>query len=553
MRKFILATAALLCACRSEAQPQAALAPGAPKLLIVISVDQFSADLWDEYRPQFSGGFARLASGTVFHNGYQSHAATETCPGHSTILTGDRPARTGIISNLWVDQTAGRADVNVYCAEDETVPGSSSTSYTVSPKHLMVATFGELMKARWADSRNVAVSGKDRAAVMMSGHHPDQRWYWTGEKFETDLAGAPVPQVLPRVNAAIATALAKPLEPLDPPSFCQARSQVIPIPGGAKPVGAGRFARAAGDVAAFRASPELDGDTLALAAGLIDELKLGRGSQPDVLSISLSATDYVGHAYGTEGQEMCLQLLALDRELGDFLAVLDSRGISYAVALTADHGGQDIPERRRLSGVADAARIDPALSSIVMGPKLAGGLGLPGPGLLGGNNFGDMYVDRKLPQADRKRLLAAAVAAYRAHPQVEAVFTGDQIAVTPMPATPPDQWSLIERARASYYPGRSGDFVVVLKRNITPIADTSRYVATHGSPWDYDRRVPIIFWRPGMAPSTREEPIETVDIMPTLAAQVGLPIASGSIDGKCLATVAACRVVGPTATERGKR
>src|SRR5256885_3655037 len=109
MRKFILAAAALLCACRSEAQPQAPFAPGAPKLLIVISVDQFSADLWDEYRPQFSGGFARLAGGTVFHNGYQSHAATETCPGHSTILTGDRPARTGIIRNLWVDQTAGRA------------------------------------------------------------------------------------------------------------------------------------------------------------------------------------------------------------------------------------------------------------------------------------------------------------------------------------------------------------------------------------------------------------------------------------------------------------
>src|SRR5256885_13330364 len=103
MRKFILAAAALLCACRSEAQPQATLPPGAPKLLIVISVDQFSADLWDEYRPQFTGGFARLAGGTVFHDGYQSHAATETCPGQSTILTGARPARTRIISNMCVD------------------------------------------------------------------------------------------------------------------------------------------------------------------------------------------------------------------------------------------------------------------------------------------------------------------------------------------------------------------------------------------------------------------------------------------------------------------
>ena len=105
-----------------------------PKLLlVVISVDQFSADLFDEYRPQFTGGLARLASGTVFHNGYQSHATTETCPGHSTILTGDRPARTGIIANAWFDHGAARADKMVYCAEDESAPGSSSTNYTVSP------------------------------------------------------------------------------------------------------------------------------------------------------------------------------------------------------------------------------------------------------------------------------------------------------------------------------------------------------------------------------------------------------------------------------------
>jgi predicted AlkP superfamily pyrophosphatase or phosphodiesterase len=73
-----------------------------------------------------------------------------------------------------------------------------------------------------------------------------------------------------------------------------------------------------------------------------------------------------------------------------------------------------------------------------------------------------------------------------------------------------------------------------LKRDITPIADTSRYVATHGSPWDYDRRVPILFWRPGMEASGRDEPIETVDIMPTIAAMIGFPIAAGSVDGKCL-------------------
>src|SRR3954447_10504395 len=111
MRKFILAATALLCACRSQAEaPTAPTVAGSPRLLVVISVDQFSADLWDEYRPQFTGGLARLGSGAAFRNGYQSHAATETCPGHSTILTGDHPSRTGIIGNLWIDQSIARPD-----------------------------------------------------------------------------------------------------------------------------------------------------------------------------------------------------------------------------------------------------------------------------------------------------------------------------------------------------------------------------------------------------------------------------------------------------------
>jgi predicted AlkP superfamily pyrophosphatase or phosphodiesterase len=529
MRKFLLTAAAAFLAV-----PAAAQQPPPPKLLVVFSVDQFSADLFDEYRPQFTAGLARLASGTVFDKAYQSHASTETCPGHSTILTGDHPARTGIIGNTWFDQSVAREDKWVYCAEDETAPGTSSTHYKASPDHLMVPTLGDLMKARWPQSRNVAVSGKDRAAVMMSGHKADQRWYWDGKQFTTDLASAPVPRVVPKVNAAIAAALAQPRPPLQPTPYCQSKARAIPVEGGGKPVGAGQFARASGDADALRASPEMDGDTLALAAGLVDEMQLGRGPAPDVLSVSLSATDYVGHTYGTEGEEMCLQLTELDREIGDFLALLDSRGIDYAVALTADHGGNDIPERERLAGVADAARADPGLTANVMGQKLTAELGIRGPGLRGSNS-GDIYIDRSLSPADQKRLLDAAVAAYRAQPQVEAVFTAAEIAAVPKPTSPPDQLSLLDRVRESYYPGRSGDFYVVLKKDITPIADTSHgFVATHGSPWDYDRRVPMLFWRPGFRGATVQAPAETVDIMPTLAALIGLPVAAGSVDGHCL-------------------
>ena len=104
---------------------------------------------------------------------------------------------------------------------------------------------------------------------------------------------------------------------------------------------------------------------------------------------------------------------------------------------------------------------------------------------------------RPPPRRGQKRHARCGGRAYRAQPQVEAVFTAAEIAATPVPTGPPDDWSLIERVRESYYPGRSGDFYVILKKDVTPIADTSHgFVATHGSPWDYDRRVPILFWRP---------------------------------------------------------
>ena len=539
MRKVILAAAAALFASSAAlAIPPLPppLPPAAPpKLMIVISVDQFSADLWDEYRPQFTGGFARLAGGAVFRNGYQSHATTETCPGHSTLLTGDRPARTGIIANGWANWNAPRADKLIYCGEDESVPGTDSDHYRLSTVHLRVPTFGDLLKSRFPASKVVGVAGKDRSALMMSGRSADQRWYWGDNGFVTDLA-AIQPKSVAATNAAIRKMIVAPPEPLVAPPFCAAKAQPIAIPEHA-PVGAGTLTRAAGDAGAFRASPEYDASVLVMAAALVRELGLGKGSAPDLLTVGLSATDYVGHKYGTGGQEMCLQLLELDRDLSDFFARLDSWGIDYAVAFSADHGGLDIPERAKLRGVVDAARVDPNLTPKAIGDIVAKETGLIGPILADVGVTGDIYLDQHLKGADRARALAAAIAAYKRHPQVYAAFSKEEIARTPMPSGDPTRWSVIERVRASFDPERSGDLYVVLKPNITPIGHAAGSVATHGSPWDYDRRVPILFWRRGMTASAPNEAIETVDIMPTVAAMVGLPVASGSVDGHCLSGV----------------
>lgn len=534
MSKFfglVLAASLASAACAQPATP-APLKTGAPTLLVVISVDQFSADLFDEYRPQFTGGLARLASGAVFHNGYQAHAGTETCPGHSTILTGSHPTHTGIIANTWIDQSLTRSDRTVYCAEDERVPGSSTTSYTVSPMHLRVPTLGDLLKQQSPQSLNVAVAGKDRAAVMMGGHNVDQRWYWDGKTFTTDNKSAVVPATITKAKSAIAGAIATARAPLDPPPFCQAKSTPFVLTPELT-VGNGRFARAAGDAKAFRASPEYDGAVLAVAAGLIQELKLGRDAAPDVISVGLSATDYIGHGLGAGGGEMCLQLLSLDRDLGNFFQVLDAEGVDYAVVLTADHGGMDIPERLRTKGITQAVRADPALGTADVGKLIAAKLHLPGPVLLG-DLASDVWIDRSLKPADRTRVEKEAIKIFEAHPQVEAVLTARQIARIPIPTGSPDKWTIGQKVRASFDLERSGDLYVVLKKYVSPILKPSAgYVATHGSVWDYDRRVPILFWRKGMTPSDRQDHISTVNILPTLAAEIGLAL-PGKLDGRCL-------------------
>ena len=525
--KLLAVAAVMLCSANAVAQTPP------PKLIVAIAVDQLSADLFAQYRARYTRGLKRLQQGAVFPSGYQSHAATETCPGHSTILTGARPARTGIVANNWYDLSLSREKKSVYCAEDVTQAGPTPRDYVASVNHLLVPTLGDRLKAANPTSRNVAVSGKDRGALMMGGRSLDQVYWWQGKGFAT-LAGRELGPAARTVNSAVSAALAQDRPAMDLPADCARADR--PVQAGELTVGTGRFARPKGDAARFRASPELDEATAELAEKLVAELDLGKGPATDVLSVSLSATDYVGHSVGSEGTEMCLQQHALDRAIGGLLDFLDKRGIDYAVVLTADHGGLDLPERLDQQALPQAARVDPALVPEALGKAIAARLRIAGvePLLYADGPFGDFYVNRALKPKQRTAVLKA-LKALAAHPQVAAVFTADELAKAPLPTGSPETWSLLDRARASFHPQRSGDAVILLDRAIVPIPRPGPgYTATHGSPWDYDRRVPILFWRKGLIGFEQPSPVETVDIAPTLAALVGLQVPAGEFDGRCL-------------------
>ena len=513
-------------------QPAAQPAPAAkPRLILAISIDQFSADLFAQYREHFTGGFVRLLSGAVYPQGFQSHAATETCPGHSTLLTGVHPARTGIIANTWYDAKVGRT---VYCAEDEHNPKSTASEPVVSNAHLLAPTLGDLMKRANPAALNVAVSAKDRAAVMMSGHTADAAYWWLGKGFTT-YEGRPVSPAARAQNLATDKLIDTGAPALPAPDWCGKVDRAVPIKDFT--IGTYRFPQAAGDYKTFNRTPRIDAATGEMAVRLVDEMGLGKDDVTDLLSVSFSATDYVGHAYGTEGVEMCIQLAQLDATLGTLFASLDSRGIDYVAVLSADHGGIDAPERLQLNGFPSAQRIDPALTDVELSKAVSQDTGITaksGQLLYGAGASGDIWLAPGLTDKQRKKVIAATIARLAKHPQIEAVYDAQALAKVPVPRGNPQDWTIEQRARASYNPAHSGEVLMMTRRGVVPGEPRPGYTTTHGSPWDYDRRVPMLFWRKGVSGFEQPDPVETVDIAPTLAAQIGLTEPAGTWDGRCL-------------------
>ncbi|QXQ05882.1 alkaline phosphatase family protein [Sphingosinicellaceae bacterium] len=514
--------------------------PPRPKLVVAISIDQFSAALFAQYRGRFTGGLKLMQAGAVFPSGYQSHAATETCPGHSTLLTGRHPAATGIVANMWYDPTLGR---QVYCVEDPAGPVPGRETAPRGPAHLRVPTLGEWMKTANPASRVYAVSGKDRAAITMAGHNPDGVFWWDDERgFNTYVPAGTLAEArlapVAAFNKALATRWAK-----APPVWRPAGMGCVA--GGSDQFGKLTVAHSippagyTGDwtdpanLKYFRATPMLDETTLDMAAALLDRFKLGRGPAPDLLAVSLSATDYVGHRYGSEGVEACDNLAHLDRALGVFLAKLAALKVPVVVVLSADHGGIDAAERVAARGVP-AERLSADVIAEVGGAVQAE-LKLDFQPLAGDaqqiniTGFGER--DPKLTA----QIAAAATRLLRARPDVVAVFSRAEVAAAvPPPGKPVDELTLAERFHESYDPERSGDIAVAHKPYSSGGAPAvlGDYVAGHGSPWNYDRRVPMLFWWPGATGFEQPLPVETVDIAPTLAGLLGVP--TTTVDGRCL-------------------
>ena len=522
----------------------AAPAPAKPRLIVAISVDQFSSELYKRYLDSYTGGLKTLSSGTAFPTGYQSHAATETCPGHSTLLTGMHPEHTGIIANSWFDVKTGSS---IYCVQ---APGSSDPNAR-GPQNMKVSTLGDWIKAAEPGARSFAVSGKDRAAITMAGKHADGVYWWfDGIGFTTSSFAGPSGPAVTAPADAFNKALFARWKASPPPLYpaasatCQAmekpvRFGQIDLSGHVPPDLAVRseqnpeFLRTTDFQDNLRASPLFDATVVDFAEQLIAQQKLGHGPATDVLAVSLSANDYVGHRYGNGGPEMCVQQAALDQTLGRFLDDLQTLDVPVVVVMTADHGATDAAEREH-DADPEASRLDSAALVSKLNKAVMAATGLTYEPIVG-DDPQQLYINVGPDEALRAKVRDATLAWLKQQPQVRSAFTRAEVeAATVPPHTPPTSLSIAQRFHESYDADRSGDIAVAYgpRTSFGMPRGPGDVVAGHGSPWDHDRQVPILFWWPGAERDTRNDPIETIDIAPTLAAFAG--IGTPAVDGQCV-------------------
>jgi hypothetical protein len=507
--------------------------PSSVRLLVIVSVDQLRRDRLDASLP---GGLGRLArEGRVFTRAVVDHAASETCPGHVVLVTGRHPGPSGVPGNNYVDHDSGR---RVYCVED---PREDARVHGAgvgrSPRAIRVDALGDWLKAARPGSRVYSVSGKDRAAIALGGRRPDGAWwYWKSSppRFTTSrYYAAADPDWLGPWNDAWRAALPSHwrLQPgLDVPGGrpddYPAESDAI-ARSGAKPLAEGDP-----DTLADRlyASPLLDEITLDLAHEWVEREGLGHGPGLDLLAVSLSATDTVGHLYGPESHESRDALLRTDAALGLFLDRLErSLGPgALAVALSADHGVLPLPEWLAETGRARCPVEGGRVGLTWLGFRLLAALHFefsPWAWPRAWLHFAGSQatVDRVL--AERHGVPVAEVVAFaearlEREPAIAEVWTVEEIEN--------GQSETARLYRHSRDPDRSGDLAFELAPGclITPGSAGT----THGTPHAYDREVPLVIFGPGVDPGQDDGPARTVDLAPTLAAWLGIPAPDG-LDG----------------------
>jgi predicted AlkP superfamily pyrophosphatase or phosphodiesterase len=507
MRSAVLAATCLATLCLPGAM-RAQAAPKKPTLVVLLAIDQFRGDYLQRFGPQLTGGIARLMKGgAVFTDAHHDHAITETAPGHATLLSGRFPRSTGIMMN-----SIGVADTSAPLLAGGYGPGAS-------PARFNGTTLADWLRAANPQTRVLSVSMKDRAAILPIGRSKSNvYWYSPDGRFVTSkYYGDSVPTWVNEYNdRGLSYKYAgKSWTLLLPDSAYSERDSVPEESNGEGYTFPHKLPDDDAEAASLvRTTPFIDDLVISFALDGVSKLELGTGPGTDLLSISLSATDVIGHRFGPDSREIHDQVLRVDRAIGTFLDSLfklrDSTTVT--IAFSADHGVGTIPELAPPSVQPRPVRVQlaPALSAIRKGMAAAklDSLAIDIDGNL-------VFTDPdkfKAAKVNRDSTLDALATALRATPGVARVDRYAKLVADTLKDPIARRWA------HQFPPAARIDLIVTLTR----LSTFGGNVASHASGYDYDSNVPLIFYGAGVKPGRVTDFVRTVDLAPTLAAIAGV-------------------------------
>lgn len=493
-----------------------------PQLIVQIVIDQLRGDLIHQHQTQFgANGFNYLLNhGFDFLNAHHPHANTTTCAGHATIATGSYPALHGIIDNDWYDRKTNKM---VYCMEDLNVNPLANT-HTLhkiegrSPKNLKASTISdEIILAR--KGKAFAVSLKDRSAIALASHAGKAFWFdkTNGGFITTNYYYNTYPQWVTQWNndyqpKDFTWNLSKPKE-----YYQNANTPVFPQQLKAFKQGFPHQIANAPSEQYFKflsKTPKADQLTADFAEHLLAAEQLGKTkNKTDYLGISFSAVDAIGHQFGPNSLEAEDNLLMLDQTIAHLLQSLDKQvGLdNVLIVLTADHGVEDSPSYLKMHHIAEIQPLNIPETSQKVIHFLKERYQLPENTLMA-ISPPYLYLNHDIISAHQLNLTAVSqnVAELLAHqPGIFKTYTLPAIAIE-------KDW-LTEKVNRMAYPYRSGD-VYLVQPPYQSLGAHSENRVTHGSPWQYDSYVPLLFVNSRFKPQQIARPVFTTDIATTLAA-----------------------------------
>lgn len=530
MNLLIGAALGLLLAGRADGVEPAP--PVIPRLVVVIVIDQFRADYLQRFRPYFrSGGFNRfLRQGANFTQAAYQHATTLTCPGHAVILTGAYPAHSGIVANQWYDRNRGHQE---YCAEDSTATLIGATGPGRSPRNLIGSTVGdELRRSNGGRSRVLTIAGKDRAAIMLGGHQANGAYWMEDSLVVTStyyMKGLPDWVRQFNAPARVRAYAGRNWDRLLPTSdymiqgadFVAAEQNVAGMgrvfPHQLPPDPSPRF------FDAFTSSPFQNELLVQFAEAAVTNEHLGEDDDPDLLAISFSANDLIGHAFGPNSHEVMDVTVRTDRLLQELFTFLDQRvGRDHMVmVLTADHGVAPLPELVTDPRIG-ARRLNPSVIANASEKALRRRFGPPpAPGWLLQIAPPWIYLNGKALEQRGFTLEDAEQTTQKATQRV----AGVERAFTAAELSQQQERGVTSAAALSFNPQRSGDVYYELKPYV--ISAEQPVGTTHGSPWSYDTRVPLLWFGSSVKRGAQRGPASIADLAPTLCFLLGIQAPAG--------------------------